>query len=636
MFYIRRSQFIRVYGPGAIYEDREAPYVILSLEAAEGFDFSTYRIDDPILSSYLKSLPSSHYDGTYEPVALELPYSSQEQNVIFLKARIFQRWYLCPEHGYLWEDQEEEGNTFCPECGNYNTSMQNSRPVRFIMVCNRGHMDDLEWDKLVHRYGRNGRRDCGSKIFEWKGEDNSVIIKCRECGAEITLFELYGLSSKGVIKCTGRFPEKESDNQRCNESAKIVLRMASNVRIPEVLSLLMVWPRSNELEQILSSNEFYGMLGRLYQVLKKLEKSNEEESEEERYNRIKGEVEEILKQELSDNQGRIVRIQEYDLLKANIEELYRIREFKMTVEKIYSFRRGGLTYSPKEILDMELEYLKRTAKQGALEGGLVTGRKYLEVNPNKTLKTETESFLIAPLDTLTVLEVQVGYRRYDPDNGEIVSVGARRPNDRHVYYPAIKLTGEGIFLYLSNINLRGKSADTWWRAYKTVKEGQSSNYRDSVFRLKEEKYELHPVFVFLHTLSHLFVKAISMYAGYPMASLRERVYLHIGDANTNNVEGGIVIYTATEDEGGAMGGLVSLVRKDSLKQIFEIVIHMANYCSNDPVCKDYRFELGKVAGASCYACTILPETSCEYRNLWLDRHIVMENEDIIREVTDVL
>ena len=30
-------------------------------------------------------------------------------------------------------------------------------------------------------------------------------------------------------------------------------------------------------------------------------------------------------------------------------------------------------------------------------------------------------------------------------------------------------------------------------------------------------------------------------------------------------------------------------------------------------------------GASCYGCTMNSETSCEHRNMWLDRNILLEN-----------
>lgn len=46
-------------------------------------------------------------------------------------------------------------------------------------------------------------------------------------------------------------------------------------------------------------------------------------------------------------------------------------------------------------------------------------------------------------------------------------------------------------------------------------------------------------------------------------------------------------------------------------------------CSNDPICSDStpqaHFDGSLVNGAACNACLLVPETSCEMRNMLLDR-----------------
>ena len=51
-------------------------------------------------------------------------------------------------------------------------------------------------------------------------------------------------------------------------------------------------------------------------------------------------------------------------------------------------------------------------------------------------------------------------------------------------------------------------------------------------------------------------------------------------------------------------------------------------CSNDPICADhepYGF-IGSRAtqGAACHGCLLAPETSCEMRNLFLDRSLLVK------------
>ena len=53
----------------------------------------------------------------------------------------------------------------------------------------------------------------------------------------------------------------------------------------------------------------------------------------------------------------------------------------------------------------------------------------------------------------------------------------------------------------------------------------------------------------LHTLSHLLITAVALDCGYAASSIRERIY--VGDAGY-----GILLYTASPDAEGTLGGLV--------------------------------------------------------------------------------
>jgi len=57
----------------------------------------------------------------------------------------------------------------------------------------------------------------------------------------------------------------------------------------------------------------------------------------------------------------------------------------------------------------------------------------------------------------------------------------------------------------------------------------------------------------LHTLSHLLLTAIALECGYPASSIRERVY-------ASDLGYGILLYTATADAEGTLGGLVEAGR----------------------------------------------------------------------------
>jgi hypothetical protein len=125
-------------------------------------------------------------------------------------------------------------------------------------------------------------------------------------------------------------------------------------------------------------------------------------------------------------------------------------------------------------------------------------------------------------------------------------------------------------------------------------------------------------YMMLHTLSHLLLTTVSLECGYPLSSLRERVY-------ASKKGYGILIYTATADAEGTLGGLVEAGR--SIREHLSSALELARLCSNDPVCAqhepDNALERRFLLGAACHGCLLVAETSCEQHNDFLDRALVV-------------
>jgi hypothetical protein len=85
------------------------------------------------------------------------------------------------------------------------------------------------------------------------------------------------------------------------------------------------------------------------------------------------------------------------------------------------------------------------------------------------------------------------------------------------------------------------------------------------------------------------------------------------------------IIMAIEGSEGSLGGLVS--QSDdlhNLNSIIESALYRAEDCSSDPVC--YYSEGQGVSNlnlAACHTCCLLPETSCEQFNVFLDRQLLI-------------
>jgi hypothetical protein len=87
---------------------------------------------------------------------------------------------------------------------------------------------------------------------------------------------------------------------------------------------------------------------------------------------------------------------------------------------------------------------------------------------------------------------------------------------------------------------------------------------------------------------------------------------------------GILIYTATAGAQGTLGGLVGTAPR--FAQILTSALARSAICSNDPVCADHepdnRGGDRATHGAACHGCLLIAETSCEMRNLFLDRSLI--------------
>jgi hypothetical protein len=123
--------------------------------------------------------------------------------------------------------------------------------------------------------------------------------------------------------------------------------------------------------------------------------------------------------------------------------------------------------------------------------------------------------------------------------------------------------------------------------------------------------------VLIHTFAHVLIDQMSLDAGYPAASLRERLYV-------DDDMRGLLIYTATSDSAGSLGGIVAQGAPDRLASLVREAVNRAAWCSADPVCIEATATgADGLNMAACHACTLLPEVSCEERNMLLDRALLV-------------
>jgi hypothetical protein len=582
---LRPSEFILSYGVGSIIEGK-GPRLIPAFEkwdlnkivfTGSGGSISEYRIDDRNTRAQLR-------DGEVFSIPTNARFDLPPARPLFRTVR-FPLWALCQEHHKLYK-LGPRGRSGCPGCKGKVGDAQDEA-IRFVRACPDGHLDDVDWKGTVH-----AGKSCPSETFEWdetSGSDlKSVMVRCtlfKTCKSEASLLDIYYRTDK----CTGYFPEL-GETFSCDESASVVLRSATSLRYPEVVTSITIPPAALRIRTVLSQPAIgEGIL------------TLAEASDRPKQTLLKN-----LNDIVSKRPGRIDPATIFEIESTPEEEI------KDAMEDILSPDEG-----PKTSEEVKLEEFH--ALQSAAEHGYPPRPSQapdFEVDSNEVTLLDHHSgltFRITPVRRLRVVIAQLGYRR--PVRGPTKEDDHHQPvpipvveryyfEDGKRWYPGVALNGEGIFIDLpkANPSLHRERAALWTRREQAA--GRATN-----------SYRCNPLFVWWHTLAHRLINALSIDSGYSSASIRERVYFRTRK-DEKATEGGILLYTSQEGADGSLGGLIALCHKQDFANVLSVAERDLSSCSNDPLCSEH---IGGDNGAACYACLLLSETSCESHNTFLDR-----------------
>jgi len=591
---IRRSQFITIYGPGAILEGQDGPRMIPVLENSDlfsterrpvEFEITDLRLTQALLNGAgILRLPSNAEVGKLDSMWI---YNTSR----------FPQWSLCVKHGILYK-KTQSNNRACPRCNplrnKYEAWKQSQRQaIRFVRACENGHLDDVDWIWITH-----GHSNCQSSYLYWQGGGGSlrhINIVCPNCGAHINL----GLAYSREWRCSGRFPERGHERLGdCDKPSKIIQRGAANLRMSELQTALTIPPRSTSLHRQLEMTHIRIVL---------------------------------LSQPISSKYALLTALQplvEKSLLRQSV--LTHIGNYSEAeiLSAINDTIAGPLPGDANSLRLEELRALQHAATNGAppkksSRPGDPHQFEVVRAHVRVIHADNGQALRITPVNRLRVVMAQTGYRRLDPLNEPVDCV---YDDGQRNWYPGVELFGEGIFMDLApsspsssscprHFSLQGEAANTWFDAWI-----DPSQYNP---RYRQELRNLYnPVFVWWHTLAHRLINALSIDSGYSSAAVRERIYVNV-DENSGDAVGGILLYTVQPGGDGTLGGLVALVPQ--FERVLASALYNIDACSNDPLCGEEAFAQDKYNGAACYACALISETSCEYRNMHLDRNLLLNN-----------
>lgn len=569
---LRPSQFVITYGPGSILETRSGPVVIKSMDElfrAIGADPQDFEILDERLSraelsgARIARVPSNDELGrpTDEPI-----YPTER----------FPFWALCTRHGR--EQILYSAATGCSRCPPMDRRRMRAKAgreaIRFVLACEGGHLDEVNWHRLVHAQGTR----CQTDHYVWRGGGRAlrhVAIVCPKCGSSENLGRAYGRT----WACTGRLPETGPRPRQpiCGREARIFQRGAANLHLPVVQSALTILDMPARIHHILKDRRLLGAAS----VLRRrgwLERDDF--------------LQEMKHLGLPDAAMGVLQATPWEEVRAALDQLLD--------------QEAGIHHV---LRDEEFDRLLRAAVEGAPPAPPTQpgAPPLFEVRRTDVRRAScpgsSRTFRVTPVSRLRMVMVQTGYQRVDPPAADVIPVAFGWSGQS--WYPGIELFGEGVFLDLEHeaqLALTGPRVQEWRRRH-----GRSGDMAE------------HPIHVWWHSLSHRLLRALSLDSGYSSTAIRERTYLSIDQ--DGRARGGLLLYTVQPGGDGTLGGLIALTRQ--FDRILGAALSDIEVCSNDPLCQEAPS--AGAEGAACYSCLLASETSCEHRNLRLDRAVLLDN-----------
>jgi len=580
------------------------------------FDQDEYIIEDNRLLKRLQVHFKQLQKFISVPTNVANPYIQNDSVPLetnrIASARYFPEWMYCPncerfknikEWWNGWNQtlqkhkEQNAGEKFIkPKCyycfeeaknKNKKKKYYELEQVRFIMTAPNGDIRDLPWDywNRVEKNVKEEDADGGNIRIDWSekccekqdlrylrsetfADLAGIRVKCMnpECkskGREVTLAGLFGLR-------IGKDPEKQF---------KPVIRTSNSVYYPLCINSIYLPKKNQEIKQddkVKIRNLLKNNVAReiIYSTFSNYDKQTIDDFSDEK--------------EVSDFEAEIQ---------------YRLKEYKFILEHP----------NYKEEQNSNLTYENQ-----------VTG----------TLSNFGISSLIK-VKRLKLTTVQTGYTRQEPfdkdlflqDGDEHTPIKMKYTSAQAIntlYLLATESFGEGIFIDLNKMKV-----DEWYN--KHYKETPAFKQRIETLQeriplseiIRKNKFSDNKhlaKFILVHTLSHVLVKELEFLCGYAATSLNERLFV-----DSENMQG-ILLYTVAGSE-GSYGGIITQSNPISFQKILESALFRSRDCASDPVCYNSDGQgIGGMNLAACYSCALLPETSCEEFNSFLDRALLIDKE----------
>ncbi len=526
------------------------------------------------------------------PVAKELENGRVDGACV--PAARFPSWMRCPTCGAMyrwpWRNEQPDHTLYCSnqDCERRPKLEQ----VTWVLAHPEGYLDDVPWRFLVHKDARQpNQRNCEVRdqlrLIESGYEER--ILRCSACRAE-TRFrgdERVGFGQGRMQPWTrdDLVPPREVTEEDDKNLAQVLAINDTRVYAPVAESVLVIPPESRLRKGT--------VVDRLY--------------------RNSG-----VRRRISGARTPLAR-------KSIIQTL--ATDYRSTPDAIEAaladIDRGYPLYgenpTPGQLRESEFQAFLEALPDQREDEDLVTRNRSDEwsklgmaVGPDTDERKIVQSVRhLVRVDRLKAVKVFQGFTRlHGKDTVPPDIVG------NSDWLPAMELYGEGIFLALDENRLKV------WEQTPAVDARLNSLLPRFERSGRADPNPLTPRFMLLHTLSHLLMRHIESEAGYPAASLLERIYCAVAPEPM----AAILIHVAVPDIAGSLGGLAELGEPRRFLGLLVRALEHSRWCSLDPVCSEHEGQGPDLLNrAACHACALVPEPACEYGNTLLDRGFVKDD-----------
>jgi len=592
---IRQSQMLSTFGPGSMVDLPEHSVLIGGLNHWQGY--RNQPIYEERLGARVSELLGVARIDMYAPPAAEQNPSLPRTGVT---AFTFPSWFVAQVADAKWQaksGKEYQTRPLIPWSrlvkGKYLSEKRKKIsvvPVRFVQACLNGHISDIDWYRFVNP---DCRSNCPAPLWLDEGGTGNdfadIFVRCEQCKKRRPLSDATIPGRNVLGYCRGQRPWLgQGASEQCRardkdvpEKNRLLVRSASNAYFAQTLSVISIPDSEQELKDAV--NQVY---------------------------------EDFL--QYAEDLGDIRKERKKKRVAVALEGL--------TNEAVWAEVQRRLSKEqpqPKSIKQVEIEALLSSPEevgQDIPEGDFYARTRQIKDLPS-ALASRVERIVL--VHRLREVIAQVGFTRFEaemPDIDGELSLEVRRAalDIEPTWVPAVENKGEGVFIAFN------QAAIEEWRNTQAVKNRGSEllyGFNQWCKRRSIPKDKAHfpgLPYIMLHSLSHLLITAVSLECGYAASSIRERIYA--GDSGY-----GILLYTGTSGSEGTLGGLVEVGKR--IEHHLATAIEFGKLCSNDPVCAQHKpdnmQEERFLHGAACHSCLLIAETSCERRNEFLDRALVV-------------